>query len=126
MCGAFGRALVGLGVSPFSEKGLNEALGFAVGPRTVGTREAVLDAKAGAGLAERSRPVATAVVGQDSLDGEAERSVITDRRVQERHGGRVAFIYHHAREPEPRVIVDRHVEEFPTDTAAASPPVAMN
>jgi hypothetical protein len=55
---AFERGLAGAGVCPFSQGGLNEALGFAVGARGIGPGESVLDVLMEQGVSEEGVPVA--------------------------------------------------------------------
>jgi len=47
---AFFRGVVGLGISPFAQAGLDEALGLAVGLGRIGPGADVLEAKTLAGL----------------------------------------------------------------------------
>jgi len=81
------------GVSPFSKESLNEAFSFAVGSGTIGSGEAVFDAELRAELAEGAGTLATAVIGEDRLDLDAQRAVVIDSRQQEGGRRRVAFIH---------------------------------
>ena len=62
--GALARVLIGAGVGPFSQGGLDEALGLAVSFGRIGLGADVLEAEAAAGVTEGEGPVARAVVGQ--------------------------------------------------------------
>src|SRR5438477_7664690 len=62
---------VGLSVSPFPQRALDEALGLAVGLRRVRPGPDVLESEIAAGIAEVEGFVAGAVVGHDTGDGEA-------------------------------------------------------
>jgi hypothetical protein len=66
---------IGLGVSPFSEGGLDEALGLAVGLWGVGLGTDVLEPAIAAGVTEVERPVARAVIGHHPGNADAEALV---------------------------------------------------
>jgi hypothetical protein len=66
---------IGLSVRPFPQCGLNEALGLAVGFGPLRFGADVLEAQLRAGIAVVESLVATAVVGHDPGDGDAEASV---------------------------------------------------
>ena len=65
---AFLRVYVMADVGPFAQGGLNEAFRLAVGARSVGAGEAVLDAKLEAGGAKLSGAIAGAVVGEQAAN----------------------------------------------------------
>src|ERR1035438_3252901 len=69
--------VVGAGVGPFAQGGLDEAFGLAVGGWGIGLGEAVFDVLLAHGLAEDPVPVAGAVVGEHAADGEAEACVVS-------------------------------------------------
>ena len=73
---ALERGLVGAGVGPFSQGGLDEALGFAVGARSIGPGEAVFDVLMEQGVSEEGVPVAAPVVGEHTADGDGVAAVI--------------------------------------------------
>ena len=58
-------------VSPLAQGGLDEALGFAVGARSVRPSEAVTDAEFGAGVAELARAITTSVIGEQATNANA-------------------------------------------------------
>src|SRR5260221_2213673 len=60
------------GVGPFSECGLNEALGLAVRLRGVGLDPDVLDSELLAGAGEGFGEIAAAIVSHDAFDGNAK------------------------------------------------------
>ncbi len=60
------------GVGPFSECGLNEALGLAVRLRGVGPDPDVLDSELLAGAGEGFGEIAAAIVSHDAFDGNAK------------------------------------------------------
>jgi hypothetical protein len=69
-------------VGPLAQGGLDEALGLAVGARSVRTSEAVLDAELEAGGAELSGAIAGAVVGEQAADGDAVLGIEGDGGAQ--------------------------------------------
>ena len=71
---------------PIRERGLDEALGLAVGLGRIGPCPDMLEAEIAAGLGEGLRSVAGAVVGHDAGDGDAEAGVVGDRRLEEGDG----------------------------------------
>src|ERR1700709_1663438 len=77
---------IGLSVGPLSECGLDEALSLAVGFGRVGLGTDVLDAEVPTGVAEGEGFIATAIVGHDAGDGDAEAFVIGQGGLEERHG----------------------------------------
>ena len=80
-----------MGVGPFSQRGLYEALGLAVGLGRVGLCADMLDAETGAGASEEVRLRASAVVGHDAGHGYAEAFVLGDG-LDEEGGGAVLFL----------------------------------
>ena len=76
-------------VGPFSEHCLNEAFGLAVGLRRVRLGGEMLDAELLAGPRKGFRAVATAVVGHDAFDSDAEAFVVADRRGNVAHAHRL-------------------------------------
>ena len=78
MGGALRGGEVGAGIDPFSEGGLDEALGLAVGAGGVGRGEAVADAEAAASAAEGAGAITGAVVGEQAADRYAEGAIVGD------------------------------------------------
>src|SRR5579863_6797847 len=76
------RVLIGTGIDPFAEGGLDEAFGFPVGARCVGASEVMAQAEFEASLTESPGAVAVAVVGEQPANGNAQRGVIGHRRVK--------------------------------------------
>src|SRR5437870_9209456 len=77
---ARGRMMVRDAVGPFAQRRLNEALGFAVGLRAIGAREAVVQAQLAAGGGEALRAKCRAVVGEHAPDGDAQGSEVVHAR----------------------------------------------
>ena len=69
---------IGLGVGPFAQRGLDEALGLAVGLGRVGPGADVLEAEIAAGLAEGLGAIAGAVVGHHARHLDAEAREVGD------------------------------------------------
>ena len=78
--------LEGSGISPFSQRGLDEAFGFAVGLRGVRLNPDVLDSELFAGAGEGFGEVAATIVSHDAFDGNAEAPEVGDGGDQERDG----------------------------------------
>jgi len=91
------RGPVSDGVSPFSEKGLDEAFCFAIGPGPVRPGEAVANAEVSAKFSKGPGAIAASVVGEDGVDVDAERPVVLNRCEQEGCRRGMAFIHQDAR-----------------------------
>ncbi len=70
--GALSGRGIGMSISPFAERGLNEALGFAVGFWSVETSEAVFEAEARDLRGESGGAIGRAVIGVEAVDTDAE------------------------------------------------------
>jgi len=103
---ALKRGLVGAGVSPFAQGGLDEALGLSVGARSIGAGEAVFDMLAVEQQAESSVSVAAPVVGEHAADGDGVASVIGPGHEKKQDGGAVGLVGQDGGEGDPRVVVD--------------------
>jgi hypothetical protein len=122
---AFLRVEVVANVGPLAQGSLDEAFGLAVGARSVGTGESVLDAELEAGSAELSGAIAGAVVGEQAADGDAVLGVEGDGGVQEGDSGLALLVGQHAGEGEAGVIVDGDVQSLPAGELRASAPPAV-
>src|SRR5215472_5531708 len=78
LASAVTRVLIGLGIGPFSQTGLDEALDLAVGFGRIRLGANVAQAEALASRAEGDGLVAGAVVGHDALDHDTEACVVGD------------------------------------------------
>ena len=74
------------------------------------------DAETTASIAEEARAIARAIVGQQTTNVDAEGAVVSDRSMEESHGGVAAFIRQDLREGEAGVVVDGDVNELPAST----------
>ena len=78
--------LIGAGIGPFPERGLDEAFGLAVGAWGVGAGEAVFDVLTEESAAKGPITVATSVVGQQAANGDAEAGVMSACHKEEADG----------------------------------------
>jgi hypothetical protein len=85
----FAELVKGGGVSPFADQCLDKTFCFSVGAGPVWPGETTSDAQLITGVAKGTGTIATAVVGQDSLNPHAQRLVILHGKLQKRDGGRV-------------------------------------
>jgi len=112
-------------VGPLAQGGLDETFGLAVGARSVGTGEAVLDAELEAGSAEVLGAIAGAVVGEQAADGDAVLGVEGNGGAQEGDGGFGLLVGQHAGEGEAGVIIDGDVQSLPAGELRASAATAV-
>ena len=116
---SFWLVLVGVGVGPALEQGVDEAFCLAVGLGAVGAGLLDGDCVRGAGLGPAAFE-AGAVVGEQALDADAVRSVEAHQLGQEGCGAIGCFVGVDGGESQSGVIVDRHVEELPAGSAPRS------
>ena len=109
-----------MGVSPFSERGLDEALGLAIGFRRVGLGADVLDAQLLASIAKGESFVAAAVVGHDAGDGDAEALIMSHSRLEKGNGAIGLLVGLDLGEGDAGMIVDADVDKLPADAAAVA------
>jgi hypothetical protein len=111
------RALVGMGVGvsigPLAEGGLDEAFGLAIGLRSVGPGEALLEAQACDFRGHGPRAVGGAVVGVETLGGDAKLGKEGQCVVEESEGTGGRFVWVELSKGEAGVIVDGDVEILP-------------
>ena len=91
-----------LSICPLAQRGLDEALGFAV---SVGSGADVFEAEALASFPEGLGELAGSVLGHDPLDGRAEALVVGDRCFQEVNGTLLALGGHDLGEGDAGMIV---------------------
>ena len=115
-------------IGPLAQGSLDEAFGLAVGARSVGAGEAVLDAELEAGGAEVAGAIAGAVVGEQAADGDAMPGIEGNGGAQEDDGRFGLLVGQHAGEGEAGVIVDGDVQSLPAGElrAAAATTIAAN
>ena len=114
MC-SFRGVAVDAGIGPFSERGLDEALGLSVGAGRIGACAFRLDTEVLAGAAETMSLVAWTVVGQDAADADAKPSVPGDGGVEEVGRRGLGLVRVHGGEGDAGVVVDGDVQELGPD-----------
>src|SRR5690606_22004364 len=115
-----GGAWIGLGVGPVAERGLDEALGFAIGLGRIWPGADVLEPQFSTGTTEGFGAIARAVVGHHPRNGYAQAEVIGDGGPEEGHGALLLLVGQNLREADARGIVDRDVDELPADRSRAA------
>jgi hypothetical protein len=96
---------------------LDEAFGFAIGARSVGTGKEVVQAVALGGGTEEMGAIARAVVAHDALSLNAEGSEVSQGAFEEEDGAVLPFIRHDLSEGEAGSVVDADVDELPAGPA---------
>lgn len=103
---------VEVSVGPFSGEGLDEAFGFAVGLRAVGSGEEMFYTELEAGRFEGFRGVGGTVVGHDAGDFDFMLGVEGEGLDESGDDARDGLIFVDTSEAEAGVVVDRDVEGF--------------
>ncbi len=101
---------VGVGVGPFAAEGLDEAFGFAVGLRAVGSGVDVFDAELEAGGGEAFGFIAGAVVGHGAGDFDLVIGEEADGLAEGGDDAGDGFVFLDGGEAESGVVVDGDVE----------------
>ena len=112
--------LEGSGISPFSQRGLYEAFGFAVRLRGVRLNPDVLDSELFASAGEGFGEVAATIVSHDAFDGNTEAPKVGDGGDQERDGAFLLLVGEDLSTRYPRMVVDSDMDEFPACTLTAA------
>ena len=120
------RSLVGAGVGPFAERGLDEAFCFSIGARRIGSGEAMLDALLEEERAEAMVAVTGTVVCQHALDPEAEARVEGSCHVEEEHGRLVVLVGQDGSEADASVVVDGDVHVLVAGAGGLARVIAMD
>src|SRR5262249_9333765 len=111
---------IGLGVGPFPERRLDEALGLAVGFGRVGPGADVLEAEVPASVTEGEGFIATAVVGHNAGHSDAETFVISHGGPEEGNGAVGCLVRLDLGEGDAGMVVDADMDELPADAAAVA------
>jgi len=124
--GSFGRGLVGHGINPFAQGGLDKALGLAIGFRGIGPCAQVAQAGLFQEIAEDMAFIGGSVVAHDTLDSDAVPGEEREGVLEEASGAFLGLIGQDFGIGEARGIVDGDVKGFPAGAAlsALTPPVA--
>src|SRR5215469_15856270 len=112
--------LEGSGISPFSQRGLDETFGFAVGLRGVRLNPDVLDSELFASAGEGFGEVAATIVSHDAFDGNAEAPEVGDGGDQERDGAFLLLVGEDLGTRYPGMVIDSDVDAFPACTLTAA------
>jgi hypothetical protein len=112
--GAVSRRGIRVSVGPFAERGLNEALGLAVGFWRIRSSEAMFETEGGDGQAHGARAVARAIVWIDALRKDAVAAEEGEWGMKESNGALGALVWEELCEREARMVIDGDVEILPT------------
>src|SRR5438876_9279732 len=112
--GALRGMLVGDAIGPLAQCRLDEALGFAIGLRSVGTSEFVLELQPVTRGCEAFRAESRTVICEHSTHRYAQMAEIADAGVQEGDRAGAAFIGFHLGKANARVVVDGDKQVFPS------------
>src|SRR5258705_11595583 len=112
--------LEGRGVGPFAERGLDETFGLSGGLGRMGVDPDLPDAKLVAGAGEGFRKIAAAIVGHDTLDGDAEAPEVSDRGEEEGDGAFFLLIREDVGTGDPGMVVDSDVSILPAGALTAA------
>src|SRR5438270_732296 len=104
-------------VRPFSERALYESLGLAVGLRRVRFGEDVLDAELPAGTSEQFGAVATAVVGHQAIDGDAQARELGNGRIKRGDRTLLSLVGEDLCGCDARMVIDRDVNKLVTNSS---------
>src|SRR5260370_18719920 len=116
------------GVGPFSECGLNEALGLAVRLRGVGLDPDVLDSELLAGAGEGFGEIAAAIVSHDAFDGNAKALEVGNGGDQESNSAFLLLVGEYVGTGYRGTVFESRGDEFPACalTAAIACPAARH
>jgi hypothetical protein len=103
---------------------LDEAFGFPVGARAVGSGAQVAQAEPSAGRGEAAGDVAGAIVGHDACDCDAVTGVPGDQSSKEGDSGWRSFVSQNFGVSQTGGVVDSDMDELPPGTSSALPAVA--
>ena len=107
--------LEGSCVGPFSERGLNEAFRLSVGLRGVRFGGEVFDSELFAGMREGLQTIATAIIGHDATDSNAEAFVVGNGGAQKGNGAVLLLIWKDVGASDAGMVIDGDVNEVPAD-----------
>jgi hypothetical protein len=100
----------GVGIGPFAQGGLDEALGLAVGARRVGSGSLVRQSARLQGAGEELAAVSGAVVSHDALDDDAMGGEPRQRVLEEADGAPLFLVGHQRGVGEAGGVIDGDVE----------------
>jgi hypothetical protein len=118
--------IVGPGVSPFPQRGLDEPLGFAIGARSIRPGATMANAVLSAEATKGVRLIAGAVVGEHGADADAELSIPGECGLEESGGRGSLFVGQDVGEGDAGVIVDGDMHVLPADAFAVAFVIAVD
>lgn len=121
---ALGGVLIGAGIGPFSQGGLDEAFGVAIGAWGIGSGASVLESEMLAGIGEGIGAIGRSIVGEHGFEVDAEPCVVGQGGVQEVQHRRACFIRVKGREGDTGVVVDGDMDILRSDALDGVVPVA--
>jgi hypothetical protein len=126
MLGAVNGGGEGGSVSPLAQRGLDEALGLAVGPGSIGSGAQMLEAQfaasAGEGVATKTRTV----VGHDAFEFHAEALIMGHGLLEEGDGGGPLLVGENGGVGQTGMIIDGDKDEVVTGVADGIAGIAGN
>src|SRR5262245_36893049 len=122
--GAVSGRGIGHGIRPFTQQGLDEPLGFAIGAGGVGPREAVGEVVSARGGSHQLRAVPIAIVTEHPLGDDAAPPEPLQGAAHERHDRWGALVRQHFRVRQARAIIHADVNELPPAAPVAVPAIA--
>jgi len=123
---SFGGGDVGVGVGPFAQGCLDEALGLAVGARGVWPGSDVPEAGLGEKALEEMAAIGGAVIAHDALDADAVGLEEGECAGEEGAGAFLALVGQEFGVGEAGGVVDGDVQVLPADPAGAAGVIAMD
>jgi len=123
--GALLRCVVGPGIGPFAQGGLDEAFGLAIGLGRIGPGADVLDGEPPQRLGVAMGAETCAVVGHDALDLDAVGFEEAQGVEEKPQAGAPRLIGEDFRIDQARMVVDGQVHVFPANAAAVALPRAI-
>src|SRR5579863_9403211 len=126
MRGAFLRSVVGAGISPLAQRGLNEPLGFPVGAWGIRPRANMSNPVLLTHRAKNSRLVTRPIVGEQASHADSQSGVPSQRDNEKGRRRNSLLIAGDLREGNARVIVNGHVDVFPPSVGKVLITIAMD
>src|SRR6202166_184748 len=117
--GALLGMIVGPGISPFAQGGLDKAFGLAVGAWGVRTGKDVPRPAAAAQVGNKVRTVGGAVIGHDASDRDAQRLEVIEGAHEEGGSGFLALVGQDFGVGDARMVVDTNVGDLEAGAEAA-------
>lgn len=120
MLSAVTGGLIGPGIGPFPQGGLDETLCLSVGLRRAGLGPHMAQPQTLAKPGEAPGLVAGAVISQNPPEGDAERAVVAQGRQQGPRSTAAAFVLLYVGKGDYRIVVEGNMDEFPTGPGVSS------